>query len=169
MREGGAIVSDAAAGEPVPPEWFADAGRALSDATIAFHESVAARLGLHITDHKALGALFRSGPLPAGRLAEMMGLTTGSVTAMVDRLERAGYVRRERDPGDRRRVIVVPVADPDRHAEIQALFVHLNRAFAEHLPAYAEAEKRLIVDFMERNVRALRQATAAVRTGDPHG
>lgn len=143
-------------------EMFGEAGRALSNATIAFHEAVAERLGLHITDHKALGILFDEGPMPAGRLGELIGLTTGSVTAMVDRLERAGYVRRERDPFDRRKVVVTPVRDAAREAKIQALFGHMRRAFAKHLPEYSEAETRLILDFVRRSVVALREATANV-------
>lgn len=142
-----------------------DAGRALSNATIAFHEAVADRLGLHITDHKALGILLEAGPLPAGRLAEALGLTTGAVTALVDRLERAGYVRRERDPADRRRVLVAPVRDAAREAEVQSLFEPMERALARHLPAYDDEEWRLIHDFIQRAVAALHEATLEVRRG----
>lgn len=147
-------------------EAFGEAGRALGNATIAFHEAVAERLGLHITDHKALGVLFDDGPMPAGRLGERIGLTTGSVTAMVDRLEKAGYVRRERDPGDRRKVVVTPIRDAEREAKIDALFGHMRRAFAKNLPGYGDEDLRLIVDFLGRSVAALREATAGVRTDD---
>jgi len=150
-------VSDARDSRGQP--WFAEAGRELSNATIAFHDAVAKRLGLHITDHKALGYLFERGPMPAGRLGELTGLTTGSVTAMIDRLERRGYVRRERDPADRRKVIIAPTDDAAKHEGIRALFGPLQRAFDRHLPSYTEEDQRLIRDFMERNVAALREAT----------
>lgn len=146
--------------------WFAAVGRELSNATIAFHEAVAARLGLHITDHKALGYLFEHGPMPAGRLGELTGLTTGSVTAMIDRLERRGFVRRERDPSDRRKVIIAPTDEPANREAIQALFAPMQRGFARHLPAYTEEEQRLIRDFLERNVAALRDATRELRGDD---
>lgn len=145
-------------------EVFAESGRELSTATIAFHGAVAERLGLHITDHKALGILHEHGPMPAGRLGELTGLTTGSVTALIDRLEAAGYVSRERDPDDRRKVIVAPALDDARLREIQGLFGHLVRAFAKHLPEYSDEEAQLIVDFTRRSVAALREATASLRT-----
>ncbi|HEX6938579.1 MAG TPA: MarR family transcriptional regulator [Longimicrobiales bacterium] len=146
-------------------EAFGEAGRALSNATIAFHEAIADRLGLHITDHKALGILLDRGPLPAGQLAEILGLTTGAVTALTDRLERAGYVRRERDPEDRRKVLVAPVRDAARDAEIHSLFEPMTRALARHLPAYDEEQRALLLDFIHRAVAALREATREVRVG----
>ncbi|HEX7119356.1 MAG TPA: MarR family transcriptional regulator [Longimicrobiales bacterium] len=144
---------------------FDDVGHALSNATIAFHEAVADRLGLHITDHKALRILYGGGPISAGRLGEHLGLTTGAVTALVDRLEQAGYVRRERDPADRRRVLVAPIRDAAREAKVRSLFEPLQRALARHLPDYDETEWRLIMDFIDRAVEALREATHEVRSG----
>src|SRR5919109_4685045 len=79
--------------------------RRMSGQSVLFSHAVAERVGMHPTDLECLGFLADEGPLPAGRLAELTGLTTGAVTRMVDRLERAGYVRREADPRDRRRVI----------------------------------------------------------------
>src|SRR4030095_3865035 len=77
-----------------------------STATVLFHAAIAEQLGLNATDHKAADLLMQRGPLSAGALAELAGVTTGSVTGMIDRLERAGWVRRTRDPADRRRIIV---------------------------------------------------------------
>src|SRR5437762_9162768 len=86
------------------------AQRAAADG-ILFHQAVADRLGLHVSDLRCLNILLEAGSIPAGEIGERTGLTTGAVTRMVDRLERAGYVRREPDPADRRRVIVSPVAE----------------------------------------------------------
>src|SRR5690349_15820511 len=78
------------------------AGRRLSTATIMFHQAVADRLGLNLTDHKCVDLLLLNGPLTAGELASLTALTTGAITAALDRLERGGFVKREDDPEDRR-------------------------------------------------------------------
>ena len=71
-----------------------------------FHDAVAAYLGINRTDLRCLDILDLSGQQTAGELAVQMGMSTGAVTAMLDRLEKAGYLRRVRDPADRRRVLV---------------------------------------------------------------
>ena len=70
-----------------------------------FHDAVARRLGLHSTDEKVL-RLFGDKALTAGDLVAYTGLTGAAVTALVDRLERLGYVTRERDSGDRRKIAI---------------------------------------------------------------
>jgi DNA-binding MarR family transcriptional regulator len=77
------------------------------------------RLGLGGTDTRFLTLLALNGPLTPGRLATLTGLTTGSVTGVIDRLERAGYVVRERDDADRRKVLVVPVAEANARFEAE--------------------------------------------------
>ena len=76
------------------------------NAADAMDAAVAEWLGVNRTDVICLDILARLGTVPAGRLAEESRLTTGAVTAVLDRLERAGYVRRLADPSDRRRVLV---------------------------------------------------------------
>src|SRR5262249_31217925 len=96
--------------DPVGPPNSGEAlGRALSTAVILFHEAVASRLGLGAAEWRCLDLLDREGPATAGRLAELSGFTTGAITGIVDRLEKAGYVRREPTPRDRRSVIVRPL------------------------------------------------------------
>lgn len=85
-----------------------EAGRKMSTATVLFHQTVAEKAGLSGTDHKYLDLLVQEGAMPAGRLAELTGLTTGAVTGIIDRLEKQGLVKRESDPRDRRKVLVVP-------------------------------------------------------------
>src|SRR6185295_6821014 len=77
--------------------------------TVLFQQAIADRLGLNTTDLMCLSFLSDTEPLTAGQLAEATGLTTGSVTVMIDRLEKAGYAQREKDPTDRRRVLVRPL------------------------------------------------------------
>jgi len=83
-----------------------DEVRRSQNATDRFDQAVADALGVHRTDMRCIDLLEREGPLPAGRLAERMGLTSGAMTAALDRLEAAGYAQRHPDPGDRRRVLV---------------------------------------------------------------
>jgi DNA-binding MarR family transcriptional regulator len=70
----------------------------------AFDNLAADRLGLNRTDLHCINIIENSGGLTAGRLATEAGLTSGAVTGVIDRLERAGYARRVSDPADRRRV-----------------------------------------------------------------
>jgi hypothetical protein len=88
-------------------------GREHGDATVLFHSALAAKLGLHSTDYKALGVLDRLGPMSAGELGRHMGLAAASVTNLIDRLAARGFLRREPDPTDRRRVLL--------HAEVTEL------------------------------------------------
>ena len=66
----------------------------------------AERIGINVTDLNCLNIVALTGPMTAGELARATGLTTASITGVLDRLEDGGFVRRERDPKDRRRVIV---------------------------------------------------------------
>lgn len=75
-------------------------------ATDRFDSAVADALGLNRTDMRCVDAIEREGPLTAGQLAEVTGLTSGAMTTALDRLERAGFVHRVRDAEDRRRVLV---------------------------------------------------------------
>ena len=125
-------------------------GRQFSTATVLFHQAVAERLGLNTTDHKCADILLRTGPLTAGELAETTGLTTGAMTGVVDRLERAGFVSRERDPEDRRRVIVRPTLSAERERELAGLFAPLAGAFEEICDTYSDRDLGVILEFLRR-------------------
>src|SRR5436190_8056256 len=94
----------------VPEDVLAKAGalgREISTMTVLVHSRIAEHMGLSGTDHKCLElAVQAQEPLTAGQIAQLSGLSTGAVTGVIDRLERAGYVRRVRDPHDRRKVLV---------------------------------------------------------------
>jgi DNA-binding MarR family transcriptional regulator len=124
--------------------------RQYSTSTVLFHQVVAERLGLNPTDHKVAELLSRTGPLTAGELAEHTGLTTGAITGVVDRLERGGFVRRDRDPEDRRRVIVQPTWGTEKVAKAEGLFASLLASYTAICESYSDAELRVILDFMER-------------------
>ncbi len=141
------------------------AGRRLSTATILFHQAVADRLGLHPTDHKCIDLLASAGSTTAGELAEATGLSTGAITGVIDRLEAAGFVRREDDPNDRRRVIIRVI--PRRYRDIARLFEPFATAVAEMAGRYSEPELATILDFMSRSAEVLRDATMELRKQAP--
>src|ERR1700722_4560337 len=76
-----------------------------------FAKAVADRAGISSSDMDCMDFLNIEGRMTAGRLAELTGLTTGAITGVIDRLEKAGFVRRERDQDDRRKVFIVPVVE----------------------------------------------------------
>jgi DNA-binding MarR family transcriptional regulator len=122
--------------------------RLMGARSVLLSQAVAARLGLSPADLETLDLLGAHGPLTAGRLAELTGLTTGAITGVVDRLEREGLVRRERDAEDRRRVIVHPV--PERTRAIARLYDPLARAMAELHGRYTNEQLALMVDYTRR-------------------
>lgn len=116
----------------------------LSTTAIYFHQAIAEHLGLNQTDHKCLSILHQYGPLTAGGLGERLHVTTGAVTGVIDRLEKAEYVRRIKDPNDRRRLIIEPI--PKKAAEISKVFRTLDEATTQALNKYTEKELEVILD-----------------------
>lgn len=104
----------------------------MSTETILFHQALADLLGFHITDHRCMHFLHSHGPMPAGRLAELTGLTTAAVTGIIDRLEEAGYVRRVNDPKDRRRTIVEPIRNKKLETKLQTIFTPLHEKWTNY-------------------------------------
>ena len=118
---------------------------------------VADFLGLNKTDTRCLDIIERLDGVSAGRLASEAGLSTGAVTTVLDRLERAGYARRVQDPGDRRRVLVE--LTPAARRELQQLYAPLTNATMRQLEGYTTDEVSLVRDFMRDN-RRLNEAHA---------
>jgi DNA-binding MarR family transcriptional regulator len=118
---------------------------------------VADYLGLNRTDARCLDIIERLDGVSAGRLAREAGLSTGAVTTVLDRLERAGYARRVQDPGDRRRVLVE--LTPAARRELQELYAPLVEATMRQLEGYTTDEVSLVRDFMRDN-RRLNEAHA---------
>jgi DNA-binding transcriptional ArsR family regulator len=119
-------------------------------------QAAADRIGLNATDLNCLNILSFSGEMTAGELARETGLTTASITGVADRLEEAGYVRRERDPRDRRRVVIRLVLDSALR-DVAPVFLPLILGWQEVVTQYTDDELRLIVQFygqMEQVIRA---------------
>jgi DNA-binding MarR family transcriptional regulator len=137
------------------PAQVADSLRALSTEIDRLDQAAADRYGLNRTDMRALDITGRAGPLAPTDLARLLGFTTGGVTTVLDRLERAGYVRRRPAVGDRRRLVVeVTEATEARDAEV---FGGLIRQTSDLLAAYTDDQLRVIDDFLT----GVRQLTAA--------
>jgi DNA-binding MarR family transcriptional regulator len=140
-------------------EQLALAGRASSAATVMFHTAVAARQGLSASEEKALDLLERSGPLTAGELARRAGLAPASVTALVDRLERKGFVRRIPNPGDGRSVLVE--VDSERvYATVAPLFADWVGSLYELYAGYTDEQLEVILHFLTEAARRQQEATA---------
>jgi DNA-binding MarR family transcriptional regulator len=154
--------SDSAQHEPADAPRMADLGRALGAAVVMFHSQVADCLGLSVTDYKCLDLAIRAGkPVTAGQLAELSGLSAGSVTGVVDRLERAGYARRIRDPQDRRKVLVQPITDDWN--KVNEIITNLRNAVRVMHSDYTAAELRVIASFLERMTEVFHQQSMALR------
>lgn len=126
-----------------------------------FSQAVAERMGLAVTDVECLEVLQEEARLTVGRLADLTGLTTGSATRMVDRLEQSGYVRRVPDPTDRRRVLVEPV--PGLDAKFGAIHAPIARAQVEVIERYDDDDLRLLADFLDRSREIALAETARMR------
>lgn len=148
-------------GDPDPAD--GDLGWRLSNAVVLFHEAVAARLGLSAADHKALGILTRAGAMTAGELAQATGLSPGAVTGLVDRLAAAGHVTRDRDPADRRRVVVVPAPRPG--GDLSGVFADLTAAMQQVVARYDAREAMAIRDYVVRTIDVLQEQTRKLSAG----
>ncbi len=115
--------------------------------TDAFDEAVADAIGINRTDLRCLDILEQEGGTTAGRLAELMGLTTGAITTVIDRLERKGYVRRERDDADRRRVRVV--VGESAIAELWPFYEPIARMAEDIYTRFTNAQLEVVLDFLQ--------------------
>ncbi|MFC5831128.1 MarR family winged helix-turn-helix transcriptional regulator [Nonomuraea insulae] len=135
--------------------------RAYTASAVLYSQAIADQLGLNATDARCLDILSRTGPITAGQLAELTGLTTGAITGVVDRLEKPGYVRRVRDAEDRRRVIIMPI--PEEELPINASLETGGRRVKELLDGYSNEQLSVIYDFLSRSVSMTPAETANVR------
>jgi DNA-binding MarR family transcriptional regulator len=135
--------------------------RKSSARSVLLSQAVAERAGMSSADMECLDILINTGPVTAGELAELTGLTTGAVTGLIDRLEKGGYAQRERDPNDRRRVIVQPL--PKVEQDIAPLYDGLLRVIDEVCSHYSEEQLALLLDFFNRLEPAFVQEIASIR------
>ena len=117
----------------------------------SFFRAAAARLGMTVTDMQVMDILDSTGPTTAGQLADFTGLTTGAITGMLNRLEEAGLVRRERDPNDGRRVIVRLERGKDEMHKIGSIFDSLGKAWDELASDYDDEQIAFLLEFLKRS------------------
>lgn len=115
--------------------------------SVLFQQNMAQKIGVSHTDLKSAEILNETGPITAGKLSKITGLSTGSVTALINRLEKSGYVKRERDQLDGRKVMIMPI--PERQEQIKSHYQSLSMATKELCSAYNEQELILINQFVE--------------------
>lgn len=140
------------------------AGRELSDAIVLFHSAVSERLGLIPSDWKTLSLLEQHGPLSAGDLVRHTRMAPASVTGILDRLQKSGWLKRQTDPSDRRRVLVA--LDPEGQAQqVAQAFGPLMTRLAEVYAGYDEGQLRLIADVFRKVAEAQRNAVREVCEG----
>ena len=147
---------------------FATAMRRTGSLMQLMGQAAADRIGINATDLNCLNILSFSGHMTAGELARATGLTTASITGVVDRLEEAGYVSRERDPRDRRRVVVTLSLDQAMR-NVASVFLPVMRDWRELATRYSDDELRLIVDFYGRMEQVFRNHLIRLRTEGREG
>jgi len=131
--------------------------RALSIQLSLLNHQVGAHLGLNDVDLDCLDLIARHGPLSPSALAQRAGLHPATVTGVLDRLERGGWVARGRDPSDRRAVVVRAVRN--RNPELMRLYAGMSSSMNEICAGYADAELEVLADFLRRTADAGRSAT----------
>jgi DNA-binding MarR family transcriptional regulator len=123
--------------------------RMASGAGVVLSQTVANHVGLNPADMECLDLLLQEGPSTAGRLAEVTGFTTGSVTGLIDRLEAAGYVRRAPNPRDRRSVLVEPIIERIER-DIGPYYAAIRRSMDALAARFSDEELRVVLRFFEQ-------------------
>ena len=142
--------------------------RQFNGLSASFFRAAAARSGMTVTDMQVIDILDGTGPMTAGQLADLTGLTTGAITGMLNRLEEAGLVRRERDPNDGRRVIVQIERGRDAMHKIGPIFDDMAKAWADVASHYNDEQMAFLLEFLkssnalsQREIMRLREGAAS--------
>ncbi|MPV48744.1 MULTISPECIES: MarR family winged helix-turn-helix transcriptional regulator [unclassified Pseudactinotalea] len=145
---------------PVILDELSTAGRELSNAAVLFHAAVSRQMAVSPVEEKTLDLLQREGPLAAGDISARTGLAPASVTGLLDRLQRKGYVSRHKDATDGRRVVA------EVEPGLEERFAHLFEPFAQALAGlyakYTDDQLATILDFLERTARLQSDAARAL-------
>jgi len=135
----------------------------------SFFRAAAARVGMTVTDIQVIDILESTGPTTAGQLADLTGLTTGAITGMLNRLEEAGLVRRERDESDGRRVIVRLARGKDEMREISPIFDSIGKAWDDMATHYDDEQIAFLLEFLKRSNAMSRQEIVRLREAPSGG
>jgi MarR family transcriptional regulator, organic hydroperoxide resistance regulator len=135
--------------------------RRMGSVSTLHNHAVADYIGLHQTDQACIDLLDWTGPLTAGEIGTHLGLSSGAVTGLIDRLEAGRWVRRERDPADRRRVIVH--LSTERGAELWGLYQPLAETIDAYRDRLEARDLRVVVEFLEFANETITDATRHAR------
>ena len=127
------------------------------------NHQVGSQLELRDVDLDCLDLIDRYGPLSPSALARRAGLHPATMTGILDRLEGGGWIARDRDPSDRRAVLLR--VQRDRVPDLLRLYAGMNRGMNEIYAGYDEKELELIADFLHRTADAGRSATDELSVG----
>lgn len=138
-------------------------GRELATAVITFHETVARRLNMSAAESRCLGVLNDLEVATPGQLAQATGLTTGAITGIVDRLEKAGYARREANPDDRRSLLV-RIRQPEKIGEILGpIYGSLSAAMKQMSGEYTPEQLEIIDCYLTQTIEVLKGETEKLK------
>jgi DNA-binding MarR family transcriptional regulator len=136
--------------------------RAMTGQSVLLSQSVAAIAGINSTDLECLDAIHTRGAASPGDLAAATGLTTGAVTSVIDRLEQAGYVRREPHPSDRRKVLLR--LQPQATQKVADLYAPLQKEMLSLWSQYDEDQISLVIDFLKKSCQAAERQVAELQS-----
>jgi DNA-binding MarR family transcriptional regulator len=139
--------------------------RKVSAQSVLLNDTVAKLVGANPTDLECLDLLSLGGPTTAGKLAAHTGLTTGATTAVIDRLERAGFARRLRSTQDRRSILVEPL--PERVRQLESFYQPLAVAVARLNEEYGDKQLAVVVDYLSRAVTLAAEHVVWLQTQQP--
>jgi DNA-binding MarR family transcriptional regulator len=133
----------------------------------SFYRVAATRIGMAVTDMQVMDLLDLTGPSTAGQLADLTGLTTGAVTRILDRLEKAGLVQRERDPNDGRKVIVRLAGGKDEMHKVRSLLNSVGKVWDEMASRYDEEQIAFLLEFLKHSNTLSRQELVQLQQEAP--
>ena len=119
------------------------ATRKLTRSSLMLQYAIAEKMNLNPTDAECIDFLMEMGPSTAGDLAKVTRLTTGAITSVIDRLQKAGFVKRENDPGDRRKVIITFL--PKKHEKAKQYYAAMAKDVYELYSGYSESNLKLLM------------------------
>jgi DNA-binding MarR family transcriptional regulator len=120
--------------------------------SIEMHSTIAKKAGFANTDHKYLGFFLKKGKLTPGELAELTGLSSGSVTALIDRFERKNLVRREHDSVDRRKVFIVPESEKIRRL-MKPFYQDFQDETERLIASFSSEEREVIKTYLTKSLQ----------------
>lgn len=139
-----------------PKELILQETRKLYEAMYLFDVKAAKLLGIHVTDLRAVNAL-EKGPLSPGELSDRLGLTSGSVTTLIGRLEKAGFAQKKKGDVDSRRVEVI--LKPVFYNKAGVVYGRLGRALQTEFDDIPENDKKSAAEALAKITKGFLKAT----------